>query len=581
MTAERHRRPGPERRGFRQDRRRLDRAQRAEAGREFFHQRFYAVALQILGFKSVDDPAEIPQPSSGLRQRHPDLPASALARLARLRHHGAERHEVAGGVIEHLRRQFLRPLDAGGLAFGVIETGRGLHQRVKSAALRPRPGMAVGRQRYINDAWVDPCDVLRREAEGGDGGRPIALRDDIGLSQQSAKHFPPLLALELQKTRQLAAAGIDGEPGDRRQIGTGDQQHVGAVHGERAARDGPRDHARQIEHAHACQRAVALWPRLWRRLADFLDSDQRQFGQRARVRRRRPFLMRAHHRDHAAGGIGRGLEGLAVPLHQRGLNLVALRLAVKNLADGVAMMPEIGVQPHEALVAGFVDSGDGVPGRRRRLAIDTQIALGAAFDQGVTHIDRDILALPAARFPDLRGSQSRRGDAGLRRGGDAKRRRQLRLCSAQRDGVERGRIAACLGPDVRENFPGTLHELHSSVPSKLPWSCSVLIESEPGSGFCLTRFLRTGTHFARKRCSMEGVAMAAIDPLTAGGVLLATPATDAVYVMFTSAVVARRRVPAATRSSVWYLLSSYGVISYTGACLYVAFAAVGSWLSAL
>ena len=40
--------------------------------------------------------------------------------------------------------------------------------------------------------------------------------------------------------------------------------------------------------------------------------------------------------------------------------------------------------------------------------------------------------------------------------------------------------------------------------------------------------------------------MAAIDPLTAGAVLLATAATDAVYVMFTSAVVARKRVPAAT-----------------------------------
>jgi hypothetical protein len=31
----------------------------------------------------------------------------------------------------------------------------------------------------------------------------------------------------------------------------------------------------------------------------------------------------------------------------------------------------------------------------------------------------------------------------------------------------------------------------------------------------------------------------AIDPLTAAGVVLATAATDAVYVMFTSAVVAR------------------------------------------
>jgi hypothetical protein len=78
----------------------------------------------------------------------------------------------------------------------------------------------------------------------------------------------------------------------------------------------------------------------------------------------------------------------------------------------------------------------------------------------------------------------------------------------------------------------------------------------------------------------EGAAMTAIDPLTAAGVMLATAATDAVYVMFTSAVVARRRVPAATWSSIWYLLSSYAVISYTENWVYVAFAAIGSWLGA-
>ncbi len=71
-----------------------------------------------------------------------------------------------------------------------------------------------------------------------------------------------------------------------------------------------------------------------------------------------------------------------------------------------------------------------------------------------------------------------------------------------------------------------------------------------------------------------------INPLTAAGVMLATAATDAVYVMFTSAVVARRRVPAATWSSVWYLLSSFAVISYTENWVYVVFAAAGSWLGA-
>src|SRR5947199_5690285 len=83
------------------------------------------VGLQILGLEAIGDAAEIPKPSPGLRQRYADMPATALARLARLRHHRAERHQVAGGAIEHLRRQLLRPVDAGGLPFGMVETGRG------------------------------------------------------------------------------------------------------------------------------------------------------------------------------------------------------------------------------------------------------------------------------------------------------------------------------------------------------------------------------------------------------------------------------------------------------------------------
>ena len=71
-----------------------------------------------------------------------------------------------------------------------------------------------------------------------------------------------------------------------------------------------------------------------------------------------------------------------------------------------------------------------------------------------------------------------------------------------------------------------------------------------------------------------------INPLAALGVLAATAATDAVYVMFTAAIAARKRVPAATWSSAWYLLSSYAVISYTENWVYVVFAAAGSWIGA-
>ncbi|MBN8873878.1 MAG: hypothetical protein J0H67_13660 [Rhodospirillales bacterium] len=72
----------------------------------------------------------------------------------------------------------------------------------------------------------------------------------------------------------------------------------------------------------------------------------------------------------------------------------------------------------------------------------------------------------------------------------------------------------------------------------------------------------------------------AIDPLTAGAVVLATAATDAVYVQFTGAVVARRRLSAANWSAAWYTLSSFAVISYTENWVYVLFAAAGSWLGA-
>jgi hypothetical protein len=74
--------------------------------------------------------------------------------------------------------------------------------------------------------------------------------------------------------------------------------------------------------------------------------------------------------------------------------------------------------------------------------------------------------------------------------------------------------------------------------------------------------------------------LSAIDPLLALGVVIATALTDAVYVMFTNSVIARKRVAAANWSSLWYTLSSFAVISYTNNWVYVVFAAVGSWIGA-
>jgi hypothetical protein len=229
---------------------------------------------------------------------------------------------------------------------------------------------------------------------------------------------------------------------------------------------GAGDDARQIEHPDACERTLAFRPWLRGGVADLFDRDQRQFGERPGVRRRRPFVMRAHQGDDAAIGVGGGLERLAIPLHQRGLDLVTLRLAVQHLADRVAMMRKIGVQPNAAVIAGLVDAGNRIPGRRRRLAVDAQVTLAPAFDHGMAHIDRNLLALPAAQFPDPGRRQPGRGNTRLRRGSDTKRRRQLRLFARQRERVERGRLAAGRCPDLGENFAWAFYRaIHEPLPS--------------------------------------------------------------------------------------------------------------------
>lgn len=70
------------------------------------------------------------------------------------------------------------------------------------------------------------------------------------------------------------------------------------------------------------------------------------------------------------------------------------------------------------------------------------------------------------------------------------------------------------------------------------------------------------------------------NPAIAIGVMASTATTDAVYVLFSAAVAARRRSVAASWSSLWYVLSAFAVISYTGNPVYVLFAAAGSWIGA-
>jgi uncharacterized membrane protein YhaH (DUF805 family) len=62
--------------------------------------------------------------------------------------------------------------------------------------------------------------------------------------------------------------------------------------------------------------------------------------------------------------------------------------------------------------------------------------------------------------------------------------------------------------------------------------------------------------------------------------LLVAMTVFAATVLFTAAAASRQRLRAANWSSIWYLLSAFAVISYTGNPVYVVFAAIGSWVGA-
>ena len=71
--------------------------------------------------------------------------------------------------------------------------------------------------------------------------------------------------------------------------------------------------------------------------------------------------------------------------------------------------------------------------------------------------------------------------------------------------------------------------------------------------------------------------LAEIDLLIALAVVAATGLTDAVYVFYTSAVVARDDFGAANWGALTYLLSGVAVVSFANNWAYVLFAGIGSW----
>ena len=124
-------------------------------------------------------------------------------------------------------------------------------------------------------------------------------------------------------------AGVVFLVADVRQVRPGDLQDVGAVLGQGAGAGRPGEDPRQVEHADARQRPIAVGKLFRRALADLDDLHQRQRGDRGGLRVPGPFVHGAHHAAGALRGDDRLLELERVPLRHR----LAHRLAIFRHAE--------------------------------------------------------------------------------------------------------------------------------------------------------------------------------------------------------------------------------------------------------
>ena len=312
--------------------------------------------------------------------------------------------------------------------------------------------MRVGAERHVDDAGSHACDILRAEAERRDGAGTVALHEYICIAQERGQRFAPAGLTQIDGCRQFPPSGVDDERLHRWQVRRRDQQHIGAVRGERATAHRPGDDAREVEDVNARERALGRGQGLDRRVADLIDAKERKASDRAALRILVPLAKCAARGDDEADLGGGGLELFRLPAVERALRGGAVVATAEQGEHPVAVMRQIGVQAQPTAVAAAIEPRDRVVILGRRLSIDTQVPFAAEFDGGAAHVDADTLGAASAQAPQFARCQRGGGDSRLCGGAHAKRGRQHRLGAGEFDRFERCLRMPGIAPDVANNL---------------------------------------------------------------------------------------------------------------------------------
>src|SRR6266540_5197344 len=125
-----------------------------------------------------------------------------------------------------------------------------------------------------------------------------------------------------------------------------DQQHIGSVDGERATTHRTGNDACQVEYLDARKGAVARGQGLRRCMANLIDGEEWEASDRTALWMLIPLGERPACGNHEAGVGGGRLERLTVPSVKCALYCPWVVTAAEQREHPVAVMGQIGMQPH-------------------------------------------------------------------------------------------------------------------------------------------------------------------------------------------------------------------------------------------
>ena len=166
---------------------------------------------------------------------------------------------------------------------------------------------------------------------------------------------------KIDVARPFSTAGVDDQGFYRRQMRCGHQQHVSAMRRQRAPGYRAGDYPGQIEHPYSFQWPRPPWTRLGWSIPNTIDAKQGFRRYRRTLGVLIPLTLASQHRRDGATLRRHLFKVLGGPTSKRRGDRLSIVVALQNGKNAVAMMREVGMNPHPPAVAASIGTSNRIP----------------------------------------------------------------------------------------------------------------------------------------------------------------------------------------------------------------------------